>query len=202
MCKDADLSFTCEYILTDIFICKNNLSVMSFLEYSCFFFFHMWICIEFLYLRWRQLCLENGTDILVSKKIWSLADVNICSFSVFDTDSDHMGADWAMTQALSVVWGLYSVTVKNVICHMAESIILRTQKKKKKLNCLSLNCFNTICIQKHSYLMYQKDLPQNYLKLANSAKCKKSKSSNFKYEIIFFRKQVVYVLLFKRERNI
>lgn len=63
--------------------------------------------------------------------MWSLADVNTCSFSGFDTDLDHMGADWAVTKALSVVWGLYSVTLKNVICHMAESIILKTQQKKK-----------------------------------------------------------------------
>lgn len=89
MYKGADLSFTCEYIHTDLFIWKNSLSVMSFLEYA--FSFNMLICMEFLYLR--QLCLENGTDILVSKKICSLADVGTCSFSGFDTDFDHMGAD-------------------------------------------------------------------------------------------------------------
>lgn len=85
---------------------------------------------EFLYLRWRQLCLENGTDIMEIIKIWSLADVDTCSFSIFDTDLDHMGADWATTKELSVVWGLYSVMLKNAVCQMAGSIILKTQKRK------------------------------------------------------------------------
>lgn len=73
---------------------------MSFLEHT---FFNMWICMEFLYLRWRQLWLENGTDIMENIKLWSLADVDACSFSILNTDLGNMGADWAMTKALSVV---------------------------------------------------------------------------------------------------
>lgn len=117
-------------------------------------FFNMWICMEFLYLRWRQLWLENGTDIMENIKLWSLADVDTCSFSIFNTDLGNMGADWAMTKALSVVWGLYSVTLKNAVSTMAESITLKTQKRKKNLICLSVNCFNSICI--HSSLIFHK----------------------------------------------
>lgn len=86
---------------------------------------------EFLYLRWKQMCLKNGMDILVNIKSWSLADVETCSFSVFDIALHFLGAGWAVTQQLSVVRGLYSVMLKNVVSHMAESIILKTPERKK-----------------------------------------------------------------------
>lgn len=71
--------------------------------------------------------LKNGTDMLAHIKIWSSADVEKCSFSGLDTDFDHMGADWA----LSIVWGLYSVMLKNLIYHITELIFLKTQERKK-----------------------------------------------------------------------